>query len=136
MLIIEKLKDVKLLDCLTILKSLFPILRLWIDVKLEYSWLSVPWASGITIIKCIPHLWVLLGEVSREISKNRIGITFAETSNDILSILYLWRELSILSICDQNFLKSIYSSSDSSLNVTNYLNFKNKNNDLMFILSY
>ena len=100
-LIVEKLKDIKIIECLNILKSLFPSLKLWISLQsklLASQQKETVWGADFTIFKSLPLLWAMLGEISREIAKQRIGITFSETYNDIFSILNIWKEFSMGSI--------------------------------------
>ena len=72
LIIIEKLKDAKVQECLNLLQKLIPACNLWIDLTKKTNRADSVWAADITVLKSLPIIWALLGEVCREISKGRI----------------------------------------------------------------
>jgi hypothetical protein len=96
MLVIERLKDAKVVEALKILQDIIPPCELWIQMRSELMGeLDSSWAADIAVYKSIPLLWALLGEICREISKKG---NWEDAARDISHILGVWRRLSLTSI--------------------------------------
>merc|ERR1711871_13141 len=98
LIIIEKLKDAKVQECLNLLQKLIPACNLWIDLTKKTNRADSVWAADITVLKSLPIIWALLGEVCREISKGRGFMTPAEISSETAYIVEKWKELSFTSL--------------------------------------
>lgn len=95
LLIVERLKDAKVVDALKILLSVTPSCELWIQMRGNIN--TTSWAADTTVYRCIPVLWAILGEISREMSKKG---NWEDATVDLSSVLSTMRKLSISSIGD------------------------------------
>ena len=138
LIIVEKLKDTRVQECLNLLQKLIPACSIWVDMIKKAKGYS-NWAADVTVMESLPIVWALLGEVCREISNGRGFVTPSEASFEIMYIVEKWKELSLASLgfsfsdCEEVKVSDVFRSEIEWIWLSNKLNLNDDNYTTKFL---